>query len=445
MNRKQTSWAALAVLFGYFLYFAIPAIDAKFATDDPMNLRRYWARGFWRCLADNVDFWSGGYRPMGALFYLGIYRFANLNPVPYRIAALTLIAGTLYFLFRLVLELTDSVPAAFLAAILACGHPLVMVGNFYNTSFVYDILAGFFTTALLYFYLRFRADMTVPRAALLIALYLAAIDSKEIAAMAAVWILAYELIVARPIKPAIPAILIAITLLYVSGRVFGSHGLTQEAGYQLQITAKRFFANDRIYFDDLFGVSYFTTSRRLVAVWLILAAMCAVLRRRYLWWCWFAAVTATLPVAFTTLVREGGSLFLPLIALAMLAAGLFAAIPLRPQVRWTAAVVAAICFTWAAIPVWRSRTPEFLADHRATWSVISQLRALPSRPAPHSRILIVNDPFDDWDMRLIADVFWNDPSIDIDLSKKLDHPPDPAGYNWVLAFDGDTLRVVKTR
>ncbi|MBZ5604009.1 MAG: hypothetical protein LAO79_17045, partial [Acidobacteriia bacterium] len=90
---KRTTRIVLPGLLLYFLYFAIPAINSKWAPDDPMNLRYYWNRGFWKCLADIVNFWSGGYRPMGAVFYLPIYQWARLSPVPYRIAILLVIAG----------------------------------------------------------------------------------------------------------------------------------------------------------------------------------------------------------------------------------------------------------------------------------------------------------------------------------------------------------------
>src|SRR5579883_1148691 len=253
MMDRRTQRIVLPGLFLYFLYFAIPAINAKWATDDPMNIRYYWDRGFWKSLSDSVNFWSGGYRPMGALFYLPIYHWAKLNPLPYRIAILLLIAGTMYFVFRIVLELTKSSAAAALAAAIVCVHPQIMIANYYNTSFLYDDMAAFFTAALLCFYLRFRRDgkpFTAARLGTIAALYLAAINSKESAVAAAGWLIAYEIFAAKPRELRAPAMLIVITALYLSGRIFGPRSLSHESGYKLEITAPRFFANHLVYLND---------------------------------------------------------------------------------------------------------------------------------------------------------------------------------------------------
>ena len=412
-----------------------------------MNLRYYWNRGFWKCLADIVNFWSGGYRPMGAVFYLPIYQWARLSPVPYRIAILLVIAGVLYFVFRIVLELTKSSAAAAIAAAIVCVHPQIMIANYYNTSFLYDDMAALFTSALVYCYLRFRRNgrnLSGPNLIAIAAFYLAAINSKESAVAAVAWLAGYEIFVGRLREVRAPAMLIVITLLYLSGRVFGPHSLSQEPGYKLEITASRFFVNQLLYLNDFFVTAGFNANWKWIAVWAALAAVCLIVRRRELWWCWFAALVSTLPVAFTVVPRGGASLFVALLAWVMLAATLFASIPIRANVRWAAAVVLGCMLTYWAIPRWRATIPAFIDDHRVTWAVISQMNTLRAHPAPHSRVLFVNDPFDGWDMALIAGIFWNDHTLDIDLGKKLDHPPDLSSYDWILTFDGDKLRTIRT-
>ena len=444
MNRRNNI-IVLPGLLLYYLYFAIPAIGAKWATDDPMNIRTYWNRGFWRCVGDLVNFWGGGYRPVGALFYLPLFRFFHLNPVPYRIAILTCVAATTYLLFRLVLELTNSSAVAAIAAAVSIAHPEVMVANYYNTSFLYDDFAALFTAATLFAYLRWRQEMTASRIAIVVILYLAAINSKESAVVAAAWIVGYELIVGRPRQYTVPAILCGITLLYLSGRVFGPHSLSQVPGYGLEITPARFAANTLIYLNDLFfHTTFFRSTSRLVIFWIAIAALCALFRRRSVWWACLAAFASTLPVAFTTTPRGGASLYVASLAWILFAATIFAAVPIRPNVRWAAAVVLGCVLTYSVLPSWRDQVPAYLEDHRVTWSVISQLQSLHPKPAPHSRVLFVNDPFDNWDMALIANLYFDDHTMEIDLSKKLDHPPDLASYDWVLAFEDGKLRTVRT-
>src|SRR5882672_8877184 len=87
-------------LAAYFVYFAKGALRAHFAPDDIVNLGRYWERGIAGSLWDNITFWRNAYRPFGALFYLSIYLLFGLNPMPYRIVVLALMAANLLLTFR---------------------------------------------------------------------------------------------------------------------------------------------------------------------------------------------------------------------------------------------------------------------------------------------------------------------------------------------------------
>src|SRR6266403_2147843 len=98
---KQTARILIAIaLAAYFVYFAKGALRAHFAPDDIVNLGRCWDRGIAGSVWDNITFWRNAYRPFGALFYLSIYRVFGLNPLPYRIVVLLLIAANVYLTFR---------------------------------------------------------------------------------------------------------------------------------------------------------------------------------------------------------------------------------------------------------------------------------------------------------------------------------------------------------
>ena len=53
-----------------------------------------------------------------------------------------------------------------------------------------------------------------------------------------------------------------------------------------------------------------------------------------------------------------------------------------------------------------------------TWDVIGQFRALHPRIRPHSMVVFLNDPFVDWDMAFIADLWFRDRTVDIKLHRK---------------------------
>jgi len=192
-------WVAAAAIVGYFLYFAAGALRAHFALDDITNLGRYYERGPLRVLLDTVSFSGDAYRPAGGLFYLAMYYAAGLHPLPYRIAILALIAANIYFTWQIASWISNSRPAAFLAAMLACAHGN-MGSIYYWNSVVYDVLAYFFTALALFLYIGARRDggsLSIGRSAAVVVAFFAAINSKEIAIVGAVWIAGYEILLRR--------------------------------------------------------------------------------------------------------------------------------------------------------------------------------------------------------------------------------------------------------
>src|SRR5882724_4118173 len=142
-------------LTAYFVYFAYGALRAHFAPDDMMNIGRALDRGLLLDIRDNFTFWSSAYRPLGALVYFVMFRVFGLNPMPYRILALALMAANLYLTYVVALLVTKSRASAFPVAVLA-GANYEMVALYYNTSQIYDVLAYSFTLLLLFGYIRIR-------------------------------------------------------------------------------------------------------------------------------------------------------------------------------------------------------------------------------------------------------------------------------------------------
>jgi uncharacterized membrane protein len=147
--------AAFLLLLSYFLYCARPALFAHFAADDMMNIAHYWARGWWRTLADCLTFWSSQYRPAGGLYYLSLYRVFKLNPLPYHAVALAFLFGGTWLSYLVSRLLARSFAVAVAAAVLFCAQAN-MVDLFYGTDTIYDILASFFSLLTLLLYVRAR-------------------------------------------------------------------------------------------------------------------------------------------------------------------------------------------------------------------------------------------------------------------------------------------------
>lgn len=452
-------------LAAYFWHFARGALRAHFAVDDPMNLGFYWRAGLAKSLGDVLLVWRKSYRPMGAAFYLPIYHAFGMNPLPYRIAILALIAANIFLSYRIAMELTKSRAGATLTAVLVTAHAS-MTTVYYNTSMIYDVLAYFFTAAMLWMYMRAR-ERGGPgwlQAGMVVAAYVAAINSKEIAIVGAGWVLVYEALFGRPRRWTTGLLLVAIGALFTAARVFGPKSLSQSPGYQLEFTAHRFILNAKDYVNDIFYTGFFNKNGKLIAAFALGTLICALARRRALWFTWFLVSTATLPLIFAVQPRNGGSLYLPLLTFALWMSTLATmwferwsgtrwawvkdgkvrvfGPPISRQMQWFAAAMVA----WVMVPNtwkwWGGYADALLGEQRQTWEVVTQMRDLP-RPKPGTRILFLKNPWPDWDVYFISTLVWNDHTIDPQLADHLERPPDPQRFDWVLTFEGDRLRVVK--
>ena len=82
----------VVVLILYFLHFALPARHGGFREDEMMNLWIYWYVGPVHSLLALAKFWTSYYRPGGALYYLPLYHFFGLDPFPYRVVQISIVA-----------------------------------------------------------------------------------------------------------------------------------------------------------------------------------------------------------------------------------------------------------------------------------------------------------------------------------------------------------------
>lgn len=439
---RSLKWIAAAALAAYFCYFAAGGLRAAFAPDDMMNLGSYLRRGFWPTVADNLMFWSTAYRPFGGLFYLPLYALFGLNPFPYRLADIALIALNTALTYHVARLVSGSRAAAVLAAVIVTAHA-GMADLYYNTSSIYDVLAYAFTLLLLALYLSIRTQARVPggrQLVLLAAIFICGLNSKEITVVAAGFVAAYELFLAKQRDWRAPALLCSIGLLYAAGKLLLPNSIAATPGYHLEFSLARYVTNNVSYLNVLLGREVVRGARELALLALILTAACCW--SRPLRWCWWLIVTATLPISFIP-IRGGGSLYVPLLGWALLAAVL-AGMVRPPQARAALSAVVALAIAAGTIPRWRGESLVLLASQRLTSETIRQVQALHVNPAPKSRVLFIDDPFEDWDMLFIAQLVWRDPTIDVTLSRKLPERPGPEelqSFDYVLAFRDGELRM----
>ena len=196
-------WRKLAfalLTLSYFLYFNWDGLRVRFAADDMMNMIAYWRLSPTELWLDLFMPWRGAFRPMGGIFYLPLLQCFGLNPLPYHAAMLAILLGNLYLVYRFARRIGCGELQAGLATLIVAYHAgLSML--YYSTAYIYDVLCFSFYMGAFLGYARVRSQGRLLRGgetALVVGLYLCALDSKEMALTLPIVLLAYELIYHRP-------------------------------------------------------------------------------------------------------------------------------------------------------------------------------------------------------------------------------------------------------
>ncbi len=328
------------VILAYFLYFALPSLAGGFNDDEMMNMYYYWALGALKSLWANICFWKGIYRPAGALYYLTLYHFFSLNPQPYRVAQVGILAASIPIVYYLARRLASSRSVAFLAVLALCYHALEMADLVFVGSFIYDVLCGFFYFAALGYYIHIRdrglALHPVPLLGFL-GIYICALNSKQMAVSLPLIVLIYEGLrcprfrdwkefVQRNWRFAVPALLASVlTLPYIYGTTQGSSALARLPGYRPSYSWHEFTTSNALFVNDIFYLSdsqiYHVTTGMLLIGWGAIFLYAFLRRDRMLQLMAFWIVITPLPLAFIPL-RGGACLYIVLFGWAMIFAKL---------------------------------------------------------------------------------------------------------------------------
>jgi hypothetical protein len=466
--RRWPSAAFALFLAAYFFWFNWEAVRAPFAADDPMNLFAHW-RHPWRAVYANFLLWRDFYRPMGGWFYVPIFDLFGLQPAPFHAVLLALLLLYVGLIYRLARVLGAEALAAWLAALVIAYHA-GLSNLYYETSHIYDVLCGIFYASALIVYAGARSQgrpVRGRRAAAFFALFLCALNSKEMAVTLPVMLLAYEwLYHAKEARCGFggwlrgPGAVVVgsgvLTAVAIYGRVFV--GLAHFEGYATTFSLARFAAFQRQQFQDLFFQWNYSGWVLIAATWMLATYLAWRTPRPLPRFCWVLTVVAPLPVEFLE-GRSGAVLAIPVIGWAILAgvaavglaraiAGAIAGDPgfrrLAPDAR-LGVVLALFVLSWAA---WNRTFYERDVRHamfeigHPTAEVIEQLRELNPRVRPHDKVVFLNDPFDAFDMAFIADLTFRDPTVSVRLHKKVPLTPEELAQADFV-FDWRDGRLVK--
>jgi hypothetical protein len=460
--RKLSLAASLTV---YFTYFAWDGLKAHFAPDEPMNMYAGWhptPLEFW---LSHLTIWRGEYRPMGGVFYRLLFDTFGWNPVPYHAALLLLLLAGVFLVFRFARLLGCGELTAALTALIVCYHAGLSL-LYYDTAFVYDALCGLFYLAALVFYVRIRArdrQLTIRETAVFLALYLCALNSKEMAVTLPAVLLAYEWIYREPPRWSwlrgpgrVILLAAALNLAYIYGRTLAPDALARDPGYRVVFSWKRLADFQNRTLRDLFlGWNSFDKHTPL-AIWVTVTYLAWRRNRPALRFCWFYILLTPLPIEFLP-GRGGPCLYIPLFGWAT-----FASIVFRDVVRAAAAfgarepllralgrsrisalLIATGLFLWARDNRRLENSfvkPSIPRLGQQTWEVMQQFQSVRPRVEPGSRVVFLDDPLGTFDMAFLAELWFRDRSVSVSLNRRAPLPPaEIAAANHVFTFQNQKL------
>jgi hypothetical protein len=495
----------VAVLIAYFLHFALPALRGGLREDEMMNMGICWCAGALKSLLANIVFWklylSSGcalydlplylYRPGGALYYLPLYHFFDLNALPYRIVQISILVASIPLVYYLSRRLASSRCIAFLAVLALCYHPR-LAGLVFVGAFIYDVLCGFFYFAALAYYVHLRekgASLQAVQLLGFLALYVMALNCKEMAVTLPVIVLIYEFLKSpgwtdwnaflRWIRTCAAPSLIAglLTVFYVYGKTHGSGSLASLDPYQPKYSWHNFTASNARFVSQLLFAGHTITPIVLLLLWALVFIYAFVRRDRTLQLMAFWIVIVPLPVAFIVPARGDASLYLLLFGWAMIFAKvtfdlitLISEFSVFPGNRAVPAATGAIignasrkvslrvfrivatllvAFALAAFTQkenQRLRVP-WLNVGAKTSHVIHTFRSLSLRPLHGSSILLLlkeNLFQNKWNVFFIASLVWNDHSLRIWVENVNElTPQQQANVDYIISvseFEADVVR-----
>ena len=312
------------VAFGWLLLFARHGLTAPFSGDDLMNLHGHLSRAPVWLLADNLRYWSTSYRPLGGLCYVALYQCFGFDPLPFRVLCFGLLALNLGLLWRFILRLSASREVAFLALLIAAYHAW-FVDLYYSTGTIYDLLCYAFYLGAFNVYLAVRARghaLACRHLAIVAALYVCALNAKEMAVSLPVLLAAYETIyhgwaLRRNGRGIVVTGLLSVP--YIAGKLMGAGSLLENPAYRLTISPGRYLDTFHLYLNPLFYQQHVFRDPNTVQLLLGMLAFALCTRSRPLAFAWFWVLVSLLPVAFIA-HYSGFFLYLPMAGWSLYAA-----------------------------------------------------------------------------------------------------------------------------
>ncbi|HEX3745880.1 MAG TPA: glycosyltransferase family 39 protein [Bryobacteraceae bacterium] len=447
MRALTARFGPAVFLAAYFFWFAGGGLWARFTGDDLMNLEFHLTPSFPRLLLTNLTYWTTAYRPMGGIFYVAVYRLAGFHSMPFRVVCFVLLLANLWLFYRVCLRLTERREAALLATLLATYHAW-LVNLYYSTGTVYELLCYGFYFAAFDYYLGIRQagkTLGVRQWVCFLALYLAALDSKEMAVTLPLAILCYELLWHGG-RGSVRGVAISafVTLPYVIGKMTGAQSLANNPLYRPSISPAHYLHAFHLYLNVLFYQDHFFRDANTILLVVAMLAVAAWRRSRPLLFAWCFILFSVLPFIFIP-HYTGFFLYIPIAGWALYIATGMEMLRQRYIRRLPAAAIfLTLAAGLAAVNLHESpRTMQvFTTMDIPSTEMIAQLRNVQPAMRRGAHVYFESDPFPPktYSLLFLVRLVYDDLSIDV--ARAADGDPQSGG-NFDAVYRWDAGRLVK--
>ena len=445
-----------------------------------MNLHFAWNSPLGNFILSNLVPFTPFYRPAGAAYYRICFAIFGWNPTAFRAVTFALLLANLLLIFLLARRLMASREAAVIAALVFSYHPKLRQIYMSNGA-VYDVLCGTLSLLALLYYLRLRERQSHWKwweYAALTALFVAALNAKEMAAILPAILLIYDCIYHPPQSRStqsiarwiwnvgwFPAFLGLLSALAFWGKRRAGGVFIDAPLYAPSFTVSRFFESERKLISDLFLIpGHGVNTLEVVLIYAALFGVAALTRKKVLWFSAFFALLAPLPVIFIP-YRGFFVMYLPIAGWAIFAA---AAIvkgrdwlwrklwrrPPIPEGAWQPERIVTFAAIAAVLLLGRNGDPStsliphpsvsYVAD---TYDDIIRMNERLPRGA-YILLLRCRYPDESWGPMQMMELVYRDSNLVVDRPALMKTKPDDSSYRYydrVIDFNGRDLTVISRR
>src|SRR6185312_7301925 len=444
-----------ALILAYFLFFTWNSRHMFFDTDDMYALYFAWSKPLGQIVRENLLIWTGQFRPFGAFFYRWIFNVYGFNPYPFRIAELAICAGNIGLCFWFVRLVSGSERTAALTTLIFA-FQVRMLEVWFRTTVIFDVLCFtcLWLAAGIYVQGRRTGENLRPgRIAVIVLLFVCALNSKEFAICLPVFLFAWEVLFngvklpgfLRTRAALLLSVMSLLVVVYAIGKLHGAGAMANSPLYLPEYSYARFTETWGEYLKDIFVLPDRPAGWVSLSILGGMFVFAGVIRSRILIFAWVILFFGMLPVSFSP-ARGGYEIY----ASSWLGWALYPAALLVilqdlitrriPRYRIVLAAIVFVLVGWrvgyANLHDLRHGQRDWLYDPpRAVRSMAAQLAAKHPTLPPGSRILFLEDGFttEEWTPLFILRLVYEDPRLVVDRLKQDTHRP--AGWEQFCTTD----------